>query len=384
MWHYTFQKWPKNRVIDGARADVARATVEDGLDGALNRLAARDRDAIVLRFLQQQSFAEVSQSLGVPEDTAKKRVARALQKLRRLFLRDGIMLSLAALPASLDAIHAVQAPAGFAAATTTAAFSVAASSTAISHILAQGVIKAMAISKLVLALSVGGPVLLLAACLAAPRFLAPTAPVTDAPLSSTAAVAQTGILDFRIALIPSDAAADLVNARDSLATKGPATAVKVSGVAARWFEIHPDGMDNFTRGGYVLSTRAGASYILCYDDHDHTLTHADSLRKPWQVSALMPYSDASGSVELPFKLDVTGARYMGDLTGANKRQPLTMLLDDRAISAPVIQSQITDSGVITFGTPTASHPAAAIEIEAQRIKQAMDAATHPAAARPAP
>jgi len=32
LWHYIFQKQSKYRILDSARADIARATVEDGSD----------------------------------------------------------------------------------------------------------------------------------------------------------------------------------------------------------------------------------------------------------------------------------------------------------------------------------------------------------------
>src|SRR5688500_15833311 len=56
--------------------------IETDLDGAMARLAARDRDAVVMRFLRQMSLRDVGAALGVSEDAAKVRVARAVAKLR--------------------------------------------------------------------------------------------------------------------------------------------------------------------------------------------------------------------------------------------------------------------------------------------------------------
>jgi RNA polymerase sigma factor (sigma-70 family) len=71
------------------------------LDDALSRLSARDRDAIVLRFLEEKSIAEVSIATGIGEEAAKKRVARALDKLRGSFARRGVTLSVGGLAAIL-------------------------------------------------------------------------------------------------------------------------------------------------------------------------------------------------------------------------------------------------------------------------------------------
>ena len=60
------------------------------LDEALSRLPAADRSAIALRFLSGQGFAEVGASLGISEDAAKKRVARALERLRDQLSRRGV------------------------------------------------------------------------------------------------------------------------------------------------------------------------------------------------------------------------------------------------------------------------------------------------------
>jgi RNA polymerase sigma factor (sigma-70 family) len=86
------------------------------LDDALESLPCRDRDAIVLRFFASEDLASMGRSWGVTDDTAQKRVSRALEKLRRFFARRGVATSSTGL-ASVMATQAVQgAPAGIAAA----------------------------------------------------------------------------------------------------------------------------------------------------------------------------------------------------------------------------------------------------------------------------
>jgi len=74
--------------------------LEPHLDRALSALNSADRDAVVLRILQQRSFREVALSLGVSEDAAKKRVNRALDKLRERLASRGIAIAGAALGAA--------------------------------------------------------------------------------------------------------------------------------------------------------------------------------------------------------------------------------------------------------------------------------------------
>src|SRR5205814_1428082 len=54
------------------------------IDDALEHLSEKDRAAIVLRFFSKKSFREVGEAFGTTDDSAQKRVTRALEKLRGL------------------------------------------------------------------------------------------------------------------------------------------------------------------------------------------------------------------------------------------------------------------------------------------------------------
>jgi RNA polymerase sigma factor (sigma-70 family) len=89
--------------------------IQRGLDEALSQLGQTDRDAVLLRFFEQCSLKDVGSALGMEEDTARKRVSRALEKLRLLLAKRGITTTSDALSSALTT-HAVQiAPAGLAA-----------------------------------------------------------------------------------------------------------------------------------------------------------------------------------------------------------------------------------------------------------------------------
>ncbi|MGA3283727.1 MAG: sigma-70 family RNA polymerase sigma factor [Verrucomicrobiota bacterium] len=84
------------------------------LDEAIDRLSARDRTAIVLRFFEHRDLRAIGEALGINADAAQKCVSRAVDKLRAHFVRHGIVVS-SALIASTVAANAVQAaPAGLA------------------------------------------------------------------------------------------------------------------------------------------------------------------------------------------------------------------------------------------------------------------------------
>ena len=96
------------------------------LDEALDRLSQTDRDALLLRFFEQRSLAEVGQALGSSEEATRKRVNRALEKLRTDLVRRGLTTTAAALAMTIS-VNAVQlAPAGLAATLTSASLATAA------------------------------------------------------------------------------------------------------------------------------------------------------------------------------------------------------------------------------------------------------------------
>ncbi len=95
---------------DSLPADVARH-----LDAALAALAPRDREVIVLRYLQERSMRDVGIALGLTEETARKRVSRALEKLRVQLRRHGVTAGSAAVGSALAAQAPGAAPAALAA-----------------------------------------------------------------------------------------------------------------------------------------------------------------------------------------------------------------------------------------------------------------------------
>jgi RNA polymerase sigma factor (sigma-70 family) len=132
------------------------------LNDAIAGLREKDRNAIVLRFLQGKDYKAVAAALGGTEEAAQMRVSRALEKLRKLFAKRGVVLPAAAL-SGLLATHATQAaPAGLAAAVTAAAAH-GAPLAASTLSLVQGTLKLMAWTKMKLA--VGATVVVLLAYL---------------------------------------------------------------------------------------------------------------------------------------------------------------------------------------------------------------------------
>jgi RNA polymerase sigma factor (sigma-70 family) len=71
------------------------------LDDALHELKDADREAVVLRFLEERPLREVGARLGLTENAARMRVDRALDKLRALLALRGITSTASGLTAAL-------------------------------------------------------------------------------------------------------------------------------------------------------------------------------------------------------------------------------------------------------------------------------------------
>ncbi len=95
------------------------------LDQVMHELNDSDRDAILMRYFENRPLADIGGRFGLSEDAARKRVERALEKLRAFLIKRGIRTS-AALTTLLSA-NAVQiAPAGLASMLTSASVAIAA------------------------------------------------------------------------------------------------------------------------------------------------------------------------------------------------------------------------------------------------------------------
>lgn len=94
---------------------VAWSSIQPILDELLDELEDADRHALLLRFLEQRSLLAVGNALGIPEDTARKRVQRALEKLRSRLVARGITTTGGALSAMLTSRGAEAVPLGLSA-----------------------------------------------------------------------------------------------------------------------------------------------------------------------------------------------------------------------------------------------------------------------------
>jgi RNA polymerase sigma factor (sigma-70 family) len=117
------------------------------LDDAVAALREKERRAIVLRFYEGRSLREVGLALGASEDAAKKRVGRALEKLRQSFAKRGVDSTTTAIAETISANSILVAPAALAKTATAVALAKGATASASTLTLIKGALKIMAWTK---------------------------------------------------------------------------------------------------------------------------------------------------------------------------------------------------------------------------------------------
>jgi RNA polymerase sigma factor (sigma-70 family) len=168
----------------------AAPDLTDHLEPALAELEAADRDALVLRFLANRGLREVGAELGVSEDAARKRVSRALERLRLVLQQHGVTASGVLLATTLTA-STLAVPAGLGAtiATTALAPATAAAIAKVSLVTSKSLSTKIAVALMVLASVGGGGTLLFEQWKSAQADAATASPTASPAPNAAAAVA---------------------------------------------------------------------------------------------------------------------------------------------------------------------------------------------------
>ncbi len=130
------------------------------LDVAMSDLNQTDRNAVVLRYFDGRSLKEVAAVLGSSEEAAKKRVQRALERLRIFFTRRGISLTTMIIAGAISAYSVEAAPAAVVKSVSAVALSKGTAASASTSILIKASLKLIAWTKLKFAALVSAGILL--------------------------------------------------------------------------------------------------------------------------------------------------------------------------------------------------------------------------------
>ena len=159
----------------------------------------------------------------------------------------------------------------------------------------------------------------------------------------------SGVLEFHILVddkYPSYPRSEIDKMIERLRSSGPAPQ---DGDTMRWyladrpeeFKVEAD------RPGYPQDYN-GKRYVLASMAPNDSMTHDQ--KNPWSLtSARGGHSPETGENVVDFEFDAQGAGLFGKLTSTHIKQPLAIILDDKLISAPNINSTISSRGQITHG-----------------------------------
>ncbi len=112
-----------------------------------------------------------------------------------------------------------------------------------------------------------------------------------------------------------------------------------------WFRIDKAEENDITTGPYIVSKYLDTPYVLAHSTPDMGLLNTG--QDDWKLRGAYEGADRQGRPAVHFELDRRGGDKFGDLTRNNLQKPLTIFLDNTAMSAATIQSEITTSGQIT-------------------------------------
>jgi RNA polymerase sigma factor (sigma-70 family) len=256
------------------------------LDEALASLGETDRQAMLLRYFENKSLAEVGKNLGTGEDTARKRVSRALEKLRRYFSKRGVSSTTAIIAGAISTNSAHAAPVGLAttiAATVVKGPAVAASTLA----LVKGTLKVMTWIKLKIALGIAAASLLAGGALTV---------ALSSDISAGGGNPMPSVFQFRLVL-------------DAPSAKTERMTVVQSGADAKAGETL-----------YVQKT-------VLLDQTD-------------LKSASVITNQPAGKPRIQITFTDAGAKRFAKVTHRNIGKRLAIIIDGQLYSAPVIQSEI--------------------------------------------
>ena len=152
----------RQAMIQEPQSDPAWEQLAPLLDDAMAQLRDQDRDALVLRYFENRSLRDVGAALGVDEYAAQKRVGRALEKLRAIFVKRGAVSTSSIIAGALSANSVQAAPSVLAKTVTAVAITKSVASSGSTLTLIEGASKIMAWTKMKTAVVVGAVMLLAA------------------------------------------------------------------------------------------------------------------------------------------------------------------------------------------------------------------------------
>ena len=110
----TNERQAMEQLLTDSESSVNWEQIRPELDEALDSLDDEDREVLLLRYFKNLNYRAVGLALGVSDDTAQKRVSRAVERLREFFAQRGVAVGAGGLGVVISANAIQAAPAGLA------------------------------------------------------------------------------------------------------------------------------------------------------------------------------------------------------------------------------------------------------------------------------
>jgi len=146
--------------IQEATNDSIWHQLEPILDEAMAGLGKKDREAVILRFFKEKKLGEVAAALQMTEAAAQSRVHRAVDKLRKFFIKRGLALTTSAIAGAISGNSVKAAPVALAKSVTVVAIAKGVMASSSTLILIKGALKLMTWTKMSTTLVVASVVVL--------------------------------------------------------------------------------------------------------------------------------------------------------------------------------------------------------------------------------
>ena len=101
-----------NQLLQSSETDTAWQELRPLLDDAMHDLSAADREAVLMRYFERLTLADIGARVGLKENAAHMRIERAIDRLRAALAKRGVTSTVTALTAVLTGRAVSGAPAG--------------------------------------------------------------------------------------------------------------------------------------------------------------------------------------------------------------------------------------------------------------------------------
>ena len=152
----------------------------------------------------------------------------------------------------------------------------------------------------------------------------------------------SGVLEFHMLVDGADLSSPEAIAMRKRLEKGGRGPGPQANDNMRWYLV--DQPNDFQRN--LIQMYNDKAWALAWVTSGKQMVNGPGISR-WALESAFPERTELGVQAVGFRFDAQGAKYFGEMTGNNLKKLMSVMLDDKIISAATIQSQITRVGIIS-------------------------------------